>query len=244
MTAMPSEPPTWRMLLMTAEPTPALSTGTDPIAAAVVGVIVRRHPDAAEKQARDDVPEVESASSWANISSEPVSSSIPAPISQREPTRSENFPAIGATNMISTVIGRNIAPVWIARVAEDALEEERVEEEDPEHREADQQHHGVRARERSGSRNSERSSIGRRWCSSSSDEGAERDRGEGEHRQDERRSPGVMVRLDQRVRQREQPDPGGAAGPGRSRRCSSDVSRRLVDEEARGDDPDRSRSER
>ena len=43
-TAIPSEPPTWRMLLMTAEPTPALSTGTEPIAAAVVGVITRAMP--------------------------------------------------------------------------------------------------------------------------------------------------------------------------------------------------------
>src|SRR6266571_3713855 len=39
MIAIPSEPPTCRMLLMTAEPTPALSTGTDAIAAAVVGAI-------------------------------------------------------------------------------------------------------------------------------------------------------------------------------------------------------------
>ena len=39
MSAMPSEPPTWRKLFSTPEPTPALSTGTDPIAAAVVGVI-------------------------------------------------------------------------------------------------------------------------------------------------------------------------------------------------------------
>ena len=37
MIAIPSEPPTWRMLLMTAEPTPAFATGTAPIAAAVVG---------------------------------------------------------------------------------------------------------------------------------------------------------------------------------------------------------------
>ena len=39
---------------------------------------------------------------------------MPAPISQRGPTRSVNFPATGATNMISSVIGRNVAPVWMA----------------------------------------------------------------------------------------------------------------------------------
>jgi energy-converting hydrogenase Eha subunit A len=37
--AMPREPPTWRIELSTADPTPALATGTDRIAAAVVGVI-------------------------------------------------------------------------------------------------------------------------------------------------------------------------------------------------------------
>ena len=42
--AIPSEPPTWRMLFSTAEPTPALSTGTEPMAAAVVGVIASDMP--------------------------------------------------------------------------------------------------------------------------------------------------------------------------------------------------------
>jgi hypothetical protein len=43
-TAMPSDPPTCRIELSTAEPTPALSTGTELIAAAVVGVIVSAIP--------------------------------------------------------------------------------------------------------------------------------------------------------------------------------------------------------
>ena len=38
---------------------------------------------------------------------------MPAPISQREPTRSESFPAIGATRMIRTVIGKKIAPAFV-----------------------------------------------------------------------------------------------------------------------------------
>ena len=42
--AIPSEPPTWRALFSTAEPTPALSRWTEPIAAAVVGVIVIAMP--------------------------------------------------------------------------------------------------------------------------------------------------------------------------------------------------------
>ena len=43
-TAIPSDPPTWRIELRTADPTPALSTGTEPIAAAVTGVIVEPMP--------------------------------------------------------------------------------------------------------------------------------------------------------------------------------------------------------
>ena len=40
MRAIPSEPPTWRKLFRTPEPTPALSIGTAPIAADVIGDIV------------------------------------------------------------------------------------------------------------------------------------------------------------------------------------------------------------
>ena len=40
-----------------------------------------------------------------------ASSVIPPPTSQREPKRSESRPACGAIRMISTVIGRNDAPV-------------------------------------------------------------------------------------------------------------------------------------
>ena len=42
--AMPSEPPTWRKLFSTPEPTPALSTGTEPIATDVIGDIVSAMP--------------------------------------------------------------------------------------------------------------------------------------------------------------------------------------------------------
>src|SRR6266545_1761612 len=44
MIAIPSEPPTWRMLFSTAEPTPALSGRTELIAAAVVGAIAADIP--------------------------------------------------------------------------------------------------------------------------------------------------------------------------------------------------------
>src|SRR6266702_3599903 len=102
------------MLLITADPTPALSTGTDDIAAAVVGAIVIAMPKPpVSKPGRmfhhdDAVPRVPKSSN------EPVRRIMPVPISQRGPTRSEIFPAAGATRMISTVIGRNVAPVLIA----------------------------------------------------------------------------------------------------------------------------------
>src|SRR5437764_9057791 len=114
MIATPSEPPTWRMLLITAEPTPALSTGTEPIAAAVVGAIVIARPKPPTSRPGRMFHHDELASSVANRSSDPVNIVIPRLINQRGPTRSEIFPAAGATRMISTVIGRNVAPVLIA----------------------------------------------------------------------------------------------------------------------------------
>src|SRR6266496_6810786 len=102
------------MLLMTAEPTPALSTGTEAIAADVVGAMTIAIPNPPTTRPGTMSHHDDDASSVANKSSEPVKSVIPAPISQRGPTRSTSFPATGATNMIRRVIGRNVAPVLIA----------------------------------------------------------------------------------------------------------------------------------
>ena len=70
MIAMPSEPPTWRMLLITAEPTPALSTGTELIAAAVVGAIVIAIPSPPTTSPGRMFQNVELSSSVPNRSSE------------------------------------------------------------------------------------------------------------------------------------------------------------------------------
>ena len=101
------------MLFSTAEPTPALSTGTEPIAAAVVGVIASDIPKPPRIRPGRMCQKVELASSVENEINDALSRTSPAPISQREPILSENLPASGATNTISTVIGRNAAPVWI-----------------------------------------------------------------------------------------------------------------------------------
>ena len=50
--------------------------------------------------------------------------------------------------MIRIVIGRKLAPACDGRVAEHVLHVERDVEERPEHREADEEHRGVRAAER------------------------------------------------------------------------------------------------
>ena len=58
-------------------------------------------------------------------------------------------------------------------------------------------------------RKSERSSIGSRWCSSSSTNATERDHCDREQPEDPRRRPAVAVGLDQRVDEREQADRRG-----------------------------------
>ena len=102
------------MLLITAEPTPALSVGTALIAAEVVGAMVIAIPIPPTTRPGRMFQKDDCWSSVAKSSSDTVSSDIPTPMSQRGPTRSEILPAAGATNMISTVIGRNVAPVLIA----------------------------------------------------------------------------------------------------------------------------------
>ena len=46
MIATPSAPPTWRVVSLTAEPTPAFSRGSDPITDSVAGAMVIAMPAA------------------------------------------------------------------------------------------------------------------------------------------------------------------------------------------------------
>ena len=113
MIAIPSEPPTWRMLFSTAEPTPALSRGTEAIAVAVTGAIVTDMPIppriiAGRRPQKVSVPPIRE-----KRKSEPASTVIPPVTSQRGPTRSDSRPACGAIRMIRSVQGRNEAPAWI-----------------------------------------------------------------------------------------------------------------------------------
>ena len=143
MIAMPSEPPTWRMLFSTAEPTPALSRPHR----AHRRRGRRRHRRATSRRRRAaspgrSVPEVRVRRPCARrASSEPASTTIPPATSGRGPIRSDSRPACGARRMIRTVQGRNAAPACDRRVAEHLLDVERDVEEDAEHREPDEQHH-------------------------------------------------------------------------------------------------------
>ncbi len=56
---------------------------------------------------------LESSPSREKISSDADTRIIPVPISQREPTRSESFPAIGAMSTMRIVIGRKAAPACV-----------------------------------------------------------------------------------------------------------------------------------
>ena len=129
-----------------------------------------RHPDAAERASPGSSAQKRRVARRCarRAASEPASERpCPPPTSERGPIRSDSRPASGATRMISTVIGRKLAPACDRRVAEHLLHVERDVEEDAEHREADEQHHGVRAGEACGCGRATRSSIGSRWCSSS-----------------------------------------------------------------------------
>ena len=91
------------------------------------------------------------------------------------------------------------------RVAEDVLDEERVVEEDAEHRERNERDRDVRAGER---RIAEEREIEHRnpLTVLEHDERSQRDRGQREHRESDRRCPPVAIRLDQPVGERKQPD--------------------------------------
>ena len=64
-TAIPSAPPTCRKVLSIPEPTPALSTGTELSAAAVIGVIVIAIPTPPSSIAGRRAKYEESVCSWA-----------------------------------------------------------------------------------------------------------------------------------------------------------------------------------
>ena len=146
-TAMPSEPPTCRIALITAEPTPALSTGTEPIAAAVVGAIVSPIPRPPTTRPGTIDQKVELSSSVPKSSSETGEQGHPG---ADQPARADPVgqPPRERRDQDDQHRHRQERRPGLDRaVAEDVLDEQRVVEEDPEHREPDEGHRRVRPAE-------------------------------------------------------------------------------------------------
>jgi hypothetical protein len=119
-------------------------------------------------------------------------------------------------------------------VPHDVLDEERVVEEDAKHREADEQHDHVRTRERPVLEEGE-VEHGHPLAQLEQDEDEECDSRDCEEPDDPSRRPPVFVRLDERVGECEEPDPGGEE----PRQVETLLGRRvprLVDDEPGDDD--------
>src|SRR3954447_9647893 len=110
---IPSATPTWRKVLSTPEATPALATGAAPIAAADIGVITNDIPSPPRTNAGSMFQKDDSSVTVESSRQQIAPTVIPPAISQREPTRSESLPAIGANTTIISVQGRSAAPAWI-----------------------------------------------------------------------------------------------------------------------------------
>src|SRR5690606_40389890 len=111
-TAMPSAPPTSRVVSFTAEPTPALSSGSELMMAAVAGAIVLAIPE--DMMTRD-------AAYWRYELSGPSSESDPRPIATsvrprpmtlRRPKRWTSASLLGATMTMVAADGRMASPAW------------------------------------------------------------------------------------------------------------------------------------
>ena len=113
MTPIPSATPTWRKVFSTPEATPALSTGAAPIAAADIGVITNDIPSPPRMKAGSMCQKLECSVTVESSRQQTATTVIPPAISQREPTRSESFPAIGAKMTTISVQGSSAAPAWI-----------------------------------------------------------------------------------------------------------------------------------
>ena len=113
MIAIPSATPTWRNVLRTPDATPACATGAAPIAAADIGVITNDIPSPPRMKAGSMCQKLECRVTVERSTQQTATVVMPPAISQREPTRSESLPAIGAKITIITVHGSSAAPAWI-----------------------------------------------------------------------------------------------------------------------------------
>src|SRR6187455_3262485 len=111
--AMPSATPTWRNVFSTPDATPALSTGAAPIAAADIGVITNDIPRPPRMNAGSMCQNEEWRFTVESQRQQTATTDMPPAISQREPTWSESFPAIGAKITTISVQGSRAAPACV-----------------------------------------------------------------------------------------------------------------------------------
>ena len=110
MMATPRAPPTWRVVSFTAEPTPALASGSDPITESVAGAITSPIPAAR-------ITNRHAMSKYAVSTRSPVinrsaraASPRPSATVNFEPKRSTTRELVGATTIIVTAYGNRRMP--------------------------------------------------------------------------------------------------------------------------------------
>ena len=100
---MPNTPPISRLVLVAADATPACRVSTEPITAAVIGVMVMAIPAASTMKAgRSTVTYEESTWVRSRRPSPMAASRGPTVMNHRDPYRSDSRPEIGAMNRITT----------------------------------------------------------------------------------------------------------------------------------------------
>src|SRR5438876_467800 len=112
--AIPNTPPISRLVLVAADATPACRVSTDPITAAVIGVMVDAIPPASTRNAGSRTVKY-GEPGWVRSSSAspPPATNGPNVMNHREPYRSESRPARGATTRMTkeNASSRTPAPI-------------------------------------------------------------------------------------------------------------------------------------
>ena len=147
-TATPSAPPVWRVVSLTAEPTPALPGGNEPMIDSVAGADVKPMPRpnstrTSPPRTTDDMIVSDAYIASAAATSEQATDDDPLGAERARPARG----ACGAPTMIPTATGAVMRPGLERRVAEHELEVLGEQERRAEQREVGQRDRRRRRRE-------------------------------------------------------------------------------------------------
>ena len=113
MAATPRAPPTWRVVSLTAEPTPAFSRGSEPITLSVAGAMVRPMPTDITHMLRMTRRYDESAEMNDRANSDPAMTSRPVVTTRLVPTRSTSRADSGAVSIRAAAYGTSRTPAWM-----------------------------------------------------------------------------------------------------------------------------------